>query len=100
MFRDLITTVISHRSVEFELGSTINQSMTTNKTTNQVVVPTTHDFCLKINFRAELLKLKSRTFKCERERNGHMLHYEQVFGNVFERRESKCCAVLMILLSV
>ena len=23
-----------------------------------------------------------------------MLHYEQVFGNVFERRESKCCAVL------
>ena len=25
-----------------------------------------------------------------------MLHYEQVFGNVFERRESKYCAVLMI----
>ena len=24
-----------------------------------------------------------------------MLHYEQVFGNVFERRESKCFAVLM-----
>ena len=24
-----------------------------------------------------------------------MLHYEQVFGNVSERRESKCCAVLM-----
>ena len=24
-----------------------------------------------------------------------MLYYEQVFGNVFERRESKCCAVLM-----
>ena len=24
-----------------------------------------------------------------------MLHYEQVLGNVFERRESKCCAVLM-----
>ena len=24
-----------------------------------------------------------------------MLHYEQVFGNVFEWRESKCCAVLM-----
>ena len=24
-----------------------------------------------------------------------MLHYEQVFGNIFERRESKCCAVLM-----
>ena len=24
-----------------------------------------------------------------------MLHYEQVFGNVFEKRENKCCAVLM-----
>ena len=24
-----------------------------------------------------------------------MLHYEQVFGSVFEMRESKCCAVLM-----
>ena len=24
-----------------------------------------------------------------------MLHYEQVFGNVFERRESKFCALLM-----
>ena len=24
-----------------------------------------------------------------------MLHYEEVFGNVFERRESKCCALLM-----
>ena len=24
-----------------------------------------------------------------------MLHYEQVFGNVFERRESKCCTVFM-----
>ena len=24
-----------------------------------------------------------------------MLHYEKVFGNVFERRESKCCVVLM-----
>ena len=24
-----------------------------------------------------------------------MLHYEQVFGNVFEKRGSKCCAVLM-----
>ena len=45
--------------------------------------------------RAGLLNVKSRTFKCEGERNDHMLHYEQVFGNVFERRESKCCAVLM-----
>ena len=24
-----------------------------------------------------------------------MLHYEQIFGNVFERRKSKCCGVLM-----
>ena len=24
-----------------------------------------------------------------------MLHYEQLFGNVFERRESKCSAALM-----
>ena len=24
-----------------------------------------------------------------------MLHYEQVFGNAFERRESKYCGVLM-----
>ena len=24
-----------------------------------------------------------------------MLHYEQVFGNVFKRKERKCCAVLM-----
>ena len=24
-----------------------------------------------------------------------MLHYEQVFGNVSEKRESKCCALLM-----
>ena len=45
--------------------------------------------------RAELLNVKSRTFKCEGERNDHMLHYEQVFGDPFERRESKCCAVLI-----
>ena len=25
----------------------------------------------------------------------YMLHYEQVFGNVLERKKSKCCAVLM-----
>ena len=24
-----------------------------------------------------------------------MLYYEQVFGNIFERRESKCCGVLI-----
>ena len=39
--------------------------------------------------------MESRTFKYEGEKNDHMLHYEQVFGNVFERRESKCRAVLM-----
>ena len=31
----------------------------------------------------------------EGERNHHMLHYEQEFGNDFGRRESKCCVVLM-----
>ena len=45
--------------------------------------------------RAGLLNVKSRTFKCEGERNYHMLHYEQVFGNVFEKRESKCHVILM-----
>ena len=45
--------------------------------------------------RAGLLNVKSRASKCEGERNDHMLYYEQVFGNIFERRESKCCAVLM-----
>ena len=39
--------------------------------------------------------MESRAFKCEGERNGQILHYEQVFGNVFDRRESKCCAVLV-----
>ena len=39
--------------------------------------------------------MKRGTFKCEGEMNGHMLHYEQVFGNVFERRDSKCCAILI-----
>ena len=39
--------------------------------------------------------MESRTFKCEGERNDHTLYYELVFGNVFERRETKCCAVLM-----
>ena len=24
-----------------------------------------------------------------------MIHYEQVFGNISERRQSKCCGVLM-----
>ena len=44
--------------------------------------------------RAGLLNVKTRTFKYEGERNDLILHYEQVFGNVFKRRESKCCAVL------
>ena len=39
--------------------------------------------------------MKSKTCKCEGEKNDHMLHYKQVFGNVFEKREYKCCAVLM-----
>ena len=39
--------------------------------------------------------MESRTFKCEGERNDHMLHYKQVFGNVSERTKSKCCGVLM-----
>ena len=39
--------------------------------------------------------MESRAFKCEGERNGQILHYEQVFGNVFDRRESRCCAVLI-----
>ena len=39
--------------------------------------------------------MESRTVICEEERNDHMLHYERVFANVFERRESKCCAALM-----
>ena len=38
---------------------------------------------------------KSMSFKCEGERSDHMLHDGQVFGNVFERRESKCCGVLI-----
>ena len=45
--------------------------------------------------RAGLLNVKRGNFKCEGERNDHMLYYEQVFGKVFERRESQCCAVLM-----
>ena len=39
--------------------------------------------------------VESKTFKSEEERNDHILHYELVFGNVFETRESKCCGVLM-----
>ena len=39
--------------------------------------------------------MRSRTFKCKRERNDRKVHYEQVFGYVFERRESKCRTVLM-----
>ena len=39
--------------------------------------------------------MESSTFEGEGGRNDHMLRYEQVFGNVFDRRESRCCAVLM-----
>ena len=39
--------------------------------------------------------MESSTFKYEGERNEHMLLYEQVFGDAFERRESKCQALLM-----
>ena len=39
--------------------------------------------------------MDGRTFKCEEERNDHVLHYEQVCGNVFERMGRKCCGVLM-----
>ena len=39
--------------------------------------------------------MESRTSKCEVRRNDHTLHYEPVFGNVFEKRESTCFALLM-----
>ena len=38
--------------------------------------------------------VESRSFKCEGERKDHMLDYQQLF-NVFERRENKCCGVLI-----
>ena len=50
---------------------------------------------MKQTGRAGVLNAKSRTFKSEGEKNDHMLHYEQVFGNVFEWRERKYFAVLM-----
>ena len=36
-----------------------------------------------------------KNFKHEGERNDYMLHYELVFGNVFERREIKCYGVFI-----
>ena len=39
--------------------------------------------------------LRRAGLKFEGKRNDHTLHYERVFGNVFERRQSKCCAVLI-----
>ena len=40
--------------------------------------------------------MERRTLKYKREKNDHLLHYEQAFGNnLFERMEGKCCAVLM-----
>ena len=47
------------------------------------------------DFERDEADTQSRTFKCEGETNDHMLHYEQVFGNIFERRKSKYRAVLM-----
>ena len=40
--------------------------------------------------------VETRTCKCKGESNGHTLYNELVFGNVFERRESKYFVVLMI----
>ena len=58
-----------------------------------------HTNCLGYMWDDEIEKMlgivESRIFKCEGERNNHMLHYGQVFGNIFKRRESKCCGVLM-----
>ena len=39
--------------------------------------------------------METRTFKFEGERIDHILHYEKVFGKVSERREGKCCGVLI-----
>ena len=47
------------------------------------------------DFERDETDAQSRAFNCERERNDHTLPYEQVFGNIFERMESECCAVLM-----
>ena len=44
---------------------------------------------------AEVLFVGSRTSKCEGGKDDQMLHYKQVFGNVSERRKSKCCGVLI-----
>ena len=38
---------------------------------------------------------ESSSIKREGERRDHTLHYEQVFGNISNKRESKCCAVLV-----
>ena len=39
--------------------------------------------------------MESRNSKFEEESNEHMINYKQVFGNVSDRKESKCCGVLM-----
>ena len=39
--------------------------------------------------------MESRTFQFKGESNDHTLHYEQVGGNVFERKESRCGVALM-----
>ena len=38
-------------------------------------------------YEADAYLWKAGLFICEGERNDHMLHHEQVFGNVFDRRE-------------
>ena len=37
---------------------------------------------------------KDQLYQIEGERNENILHYEEMFGNFSERRESKCCGLL------
>ena len=39
--------------------------------------------------------VESKSFKCEGNRNDHLMHYEQDFDNACERSESECCGVLI-----
>ena len=39
--------------------------------------------------------MESKSFKCEGNRNDHLMHYEQDFDNACERRESECWGVLI-----
>ena len=47
------------------------------------------------DFETDEADAQSRTSKWERERNDNMLHYEKLFGNIFERKESQCCAAFL-----